>query len=113
MAAVAEPNFRDLIELSWETGERPQELEKIEARFVDAENHRIVPTESHSCSTPFGRRPDPDACAPAPTRSRSDSRAVDREGRTAGGRRGTSGRRCPLWWRPRRVRRAADAGAGC
>lgn len=42
MAAVAEPHFRMLIELAWEIGARPQELRKIEARFFDAANHRIV-----------------------------------------------------------------------
>jgi len=34
--AVKEPNFRDLIELAWETGARVQELRKTEARFVDS-----------------------------------------------------------------------------
>jgi integrase len=42
IASVKEPNFRDLIELSWETGARPQELRKIEARFYDEETSRIV-----------------------------------------------------------------------
>lgn len=42
MAIVAEPNFRTLLELAWETGARVQELRKIEARFCDAANHRIV-----------------------------------------------------------------------
>ncbi len=48
VAKVREPNFRDLIELSWETGARPQELRKIEARFVDLDNSRIVfpPTQA-------------------------------------------------------------------
>ena len=35
------PNFRDLIELNWESGMRPQEIRKIEARLFDAENSRI------------------------------------------------------------------------
>jgi len=42
LAAIAEPNFRDLIELAWETGSRPQELRAIEARHVDLEGGRIV-----------------------------------------------------------------------
>jgi integrase len=42
MAAVTEPNFRTLLELAWETGARVQELRKIEARFFDAANGRIV-----------------------------------------------------------------------
>jgi integrase len=40
--AVKEPAFRDLIELSWETGARPQELRKIEARYYDPQTGRIV-----------------------------------------------------------------------
>ncbi len=40
--AVKEPNFRDLIELAWETGACVQELRKIEARFVDSRRPRIV-----------------------------------------------------------------------
>lgn len=48
MEAVEEPNFRDLLELAWETGARPQELRAIEARHVDLERGRIVfpPKES-------------------------------------------------------------------
>jgi integrase len=42
ISAVREPNFRDLIELNWECGARPQEIRKIEARFFDADNSRIV-----------------------------------------------------------------------
>jgi integrase len=42
IAAVSSPNFRDLIELNWECGARPQEIRKIEARFFDEENSRIV-----------------------------------------------------------------------
>ncbi|MEW4569551.1 tyrosine-type recombinase/integrase [Tautonia sp. JC769] len=46
--AVREPNFRDLIELSWETGARPQELRRLEARFYDPEAGRVVfpPTQA-------------------------------------------------------------------
>jgi len=40
--AVLEPNFRDLIELSWESGTRPQEIRKIRAEYFDAETSRIV-----------------------------------------------------------------------
>jgi integrase len=42
MNAVTEPRFRELIELAWETGARPEELRKMEARFFDAESHRVV-----------------------------------------------------------------------
>jgi integrase len=42
MAIVSEPNFRTLLELAWETGARVQELRKIEARFFDSANNRIV-----------------------------------------------------------------------
>jgi integrase len=40
--AIRESGFRDLIELTWECGARPQEIRKIEARFFDAENSRII-----------------------------------------------------------------------
>ncbi len=48
MVTVTEPNFRTLLELAWETGARVQELRKIEARFFDAANNRIIfpPKES-------------------------------------------------------------------
>jgi integrase len=48
MAKVAEPNFRVLLELAWETGARVQELRKIEARFFEPAENRIVfpPSES-------------------------------------------------------------------
>jgi integrase len=39
---IREPNFRDLIELSWETGARVQELRKIEARYLDLKTDRVV-----------------------------------------------------------------------
>jgi integrase len=42
MEKVSEPNFRILLELAWETGARVQELRKIEARFLDPANNRIV-----------------------------------------------------------------------
>lgn len=46
--AIREPRFRDVVELSWETGSRPQELRKIEARFFEPEAGRIVfpPTQA-------------------------------------------------------------------
>jgi integrase len=34
--------FRELLEFAWETGCRPQEAKRIEARHVDLENHRVV-----------------------------------------------------------------------
>ena len=40
--AVNEPAFRDLLELAWETGARPQELRTFEARHVEVEQNRIV-----------------------------------------------------------------------
>jgi integrase len=46
MASVTEPNFRDLIELSWETGARVQELRKIEARYVQESRVVFPPKES-------------------------------------------------------------------
>ena len=42
VAAIKEPRFRGLIELSWETGARVQELRKIEAKFLDMVTGRIV-----------------------------------------------------------------------
>jgi integrase len=48
MAAVKEPNFRQLLAFAWESGVRPQEIRAIEARHVDFEQKRIVfpPRES-------------------------------------------------------------------
>jgi integrase len=40
--AVKEPCSRDLLEVAWESGARPQELRKIEARYVDRESSRVV-----------------------------------------------------------------------
>jgi integrase len=34
--------FRDLLEFSWETGCRPQEVKRVEARHVDVATHRVV-----------------------------------------------------------------------
>ena len=48
MAMVTEPTFRDLLEMAWETGARPQELRKLEARFFDAESNRIVFSPKHA-----------------------------------------------------------------
>lgn len=39
---IADPNFRDLVEMAWETGSRVQELRKIETRFFDPETSRVV-----------------------------------------------------------------------
>ena len=46
LEAVKEPNFRELIELAWETGCRPVELRKIEARHVDQDRIVFPPTEA-------------------------------------------------------------------
>jgi integrase len=42
LAAATSPQFRDLIELAWETGLRPQEVRAIEARHVDRRKWQIV-----------------------------------------------------------------------
>lgn len=42
LAGILESTLRDLVELAWETGARVQELRKIEARFVDLANSRVV-----------------------------------------------------------------------
>lgn len=42
MGAVDEPHFRDLLTFAWESGVRPQEIVRIEARFVQLDRHRIV-----------------------------------------------------------------------
>jgi len=34
--------FRDILEFAWETGCRPQEAKRVEARHVELEKHRIV-----------------------------------------------------------------------
>lgn len=39
---VKDPTFRDLVELAWETGTRPQELFTVEASYVDLANARWV-----------------------------------------------------------------------
>lgn len=48
MAACSDPSLRDLIEMAWETGARPQELRAIEARHYRREESRFVlpPQES-------------------------------------------------------------------
>jgi integrase len=55
MAHVAEPNFRELLELAWETGVRPQEIVKIEARFLDRENRRVVMPPSEAKGKKYHR----------------------------------------------------------
>ncbi len=42
LEAIREPNFRDLVELSWETGSRPQELRKIRGEYFQPETGRVV-----------------------------------------------------------------------
>lgn len=42
LAAITDAGFRDLVILTWETGCRPQESVRIEARHVDIERQRIV-----------------------------------------------------------------------
>lgn len=42
MQTVKEPNFKDLLELTWELGTRPQEIRVIEARHLDFDTNRIV-----------------------------------------------------------------------
>lgn len=42
MAAVDDPSFRGLLAFAWESGVRPQEIVRIEARFVRLDEHRIV-----------------------------------------------------------------------
>lgn len=41
-AHVRDHDFADLLETAWETGARPQELWRVEARHVDLENERWV-----------------------------------------------------------------------
>ena len=45
---VGDEGFRDLIIVTWETGCRPQELLRVEARHVDLANHRWVFPKSES-----------------------------------------------------------------
>src|SRR5207248_9591002 len=42
LGLVEDDEFRDLLELSWETGCRPHELFTVEAAFVDVETGRWV-----------------------------------------------------------------------
>lgn len=42
LSGILESTLKDLVELAWETGARVQELRKIEARFVDLANSRVV-----------------------------------------------------------------------
>ena len=46
LAAVKLPQFRDLIELAWETGSRPNELRRIEAKHVQGERIVFPPREA-------------------------------------------------------------------
>jgi integrase len=47
--------FRDLLEFGWETGCRPQESKRIEARHVDLEHHRVVFPASEAKGKRFTR----------------------------------------------------------
>ncbi|MBX3412421.1 MAG: site-specific integrase [Pirellulales bacterium] len=42
LAAIRRQEFRDLVVTAWETGARPQELIRVEARHVDLQNARWV-----------------------------------------------------------------------
>ena len=42
LALSADRSFRDLLSISWETGARPQETLRVEARHVDLDNSRWV-----------------------------------------------------------------------
>jgi integrase len=42
LEAIREPHFRDLVELSWETGSRPQELRRILGEYFEPGPGRIV-----------------------------------------------------------------------
>lgn len=46
LALVTDEPFRDLLTVAWETGARPQELVRIEARHVDVAYQRVVFTLS-------------------------------------------------------------------
>jgi len=48
LASVPDPDFRDLLVVSWETGCRPQESLRVEARHVDLTNSRWIFPESES-----------------------------------------------------------------
>ena len=48
LANVRDQAFRDLLVLAWETGARPRELFRLEARHVDLENGRWVFPKSES-----------------------------------------------------------------
>jgi integrase len=48
MLEVAPPHFRILLEIAWETGARPQELIRVEARHVELENTRWVFSKDES-----------------------------------------------------------------
>ena len=48
LAQVSDPEFRDLLLVTWETGCRPQESLRVEARHVDLQNRRWVFPKSES-----------------------------------------------------------------
>ena len=46
LSLVKDREFRDLLTLAWETGARPQELLRVEARHIDLKNRRwVFPSE--------------------------------------------------------------------
>ncbi|WP_437193234.1 tyrosine-type recombinase/integrase [Planctomicrobium sp. SH527] len=54
LSCCPEEAFRDLVVITWETGCRPQELLRVEARHVDLENSRWIfpPSESKGKKAP-------------------------------------------------------------
>ena len=48
LAQVSDPEFRDLLIVTWETGCRPQESLRVEARHVDLQHRRWVFSKSES-----------------------------------------------------------------
>lgn len=55
LAAVNDEAFRDLLIVTWETGCRPQESLRVEARHVDLRNQRWVFSKSESKNKKIGR----------------------------------------------------------
>ena len=53
--AIRDPNFYDLVVTSWETGCRPQESLRVEARHVDLKNQRWVFPKSESKTRQLSR----------------------------------------------------------
>lgn len=55
LAAVTDENFRDLLVVTWETGCRPQESLRVEARHIDVANKRWVFPKSESKNKKLAR----------------------------------------------------------